>query len=207
MPKLIDSNGNYTFSQYFNFTQPTKEIIAEFGYSYQRDKLNLAQYQGDITYLDFLKGYLERNIRLVNPTVEIAIQEFLIAPIIAEVGYYTASEVYSEYTLNFDNLLKGTLDYYLKKNHCLLVIEAKQADLRRGFTQLAVEMIAVDKYLEKNTSPIYGSITNGDNWKFGILDRDTKLISEDVKLYRIPEELESLVRIITQILLDDSDVR
>lgn len=42
--------------------------------------------------------------------------------------------------------LKSTLDYYLQsQDQELLVIEAKNADMQRGFTQLAVELIAVDQ--------------------------------------------------------------
>ena len=40
--------------------------------------------------------------------------------------------------------LKGSLDYYLYSVGKLLVIEAKNADLAKGFTQLAVELIALD---------------------------------------------------------------
>jgi hypothetical protein len=37
-----------------------------------------------------------------------------------------------------NNWLKGNLDYFLKHNPGLLVVEAKNDDLTRGFTQLAV---------------------------------------------------------------------
>ncbi|MBW4546132.1 MAG: hypothetical protein KME25_17035 [Symplocastrum torsivum CPER-KK1] len=39
-----------------------------------------------------------------------------------------------------------SLDYYLPSEHELLVIEAKNADLQRGFTQLGVELIAIDQW-------------------------------------------------------------
>ncbi|MDB9535014.1 hypothetical protein PN451_03980 [Dolichospermum planctonicum CS-1226] len=41
-----------------------------------------------------------------------------------------------------NNWLKGNLDYLLRSRESLLVIEAKNNDLARGFTQLAVELIA-----------------------------------------------------------------
>ena len=41
--------------------------------------------------------------------------------------------------------LQGALDYYLKGTQNLLVIEAKNEDLERGFKQLGVELIALDR--------------------------------------------------------------
>ena len=42
-----------------------------------------------------------------------------------------------------NNWLKGNLDYLLRNETGLIVVEAKTDDLTRGFTQLAVEMIAL----------------------------------------------------------------
>jgi hypothetical protein len=44
-----------------------------------------------------------------------------------------------------NEFLRGNLDYYLQGAHNIVVIEAKQADLTKGFTQLAVELIALDQ--------------------------------------------------------------
>ena len=43
-----------------------------------------------------------------------------------------------EYPLSINNQLKGNLDYLLHLNNNFLVIEAKNDDFTRGFTQLAV---------------------------------------------------------------------
>ncbi|UKO97808.1 hypothetical protein [Nostoc sp. UHCC 0870] len=47
-------------------------------------------------------------------------------------------------------------------------------------------------------------MTNGDDWKFGTLNRENQLISEDIKLYRVPEGLEELVRVLVGILSSHS---
>ncbi|MBX9256712.1 hypothetical protein H1Q63_22760 [Desmonostoc muscorum CCALA 125] len=198
--KILKPDQSYTFSQYFQLTNPTAEILAEFEYSYQRTNLDLLRYSHEIKYLEFLQGYLQRNIRLFNPAAEISIREFLIAPILAEICDQTKAQLYSEYPLNVDDKLKGTLDYYLYKSNCLLIIEAKQSDIRRGFTQLAVELIAMDKSLDNQSPILYGAVTNGDDWKFGTLNREQKLVTEDIKLYRVPEGLEDLLRVIIGIL-------
>ncbi|MBW4556939.1 MAG: hypothetical protein KME59_13515 [Trichormus sp. ATA11-4-KO1] len=198
--KILDPLATYTFSQYFQLKNPIKEVLAEFDYAYERKILELPRYDKEISYLEFLNNYIRRNIRLINPSVEISIREFLIAPIIVEVCDQTNAELYSEYALDIDNRLKGSLDYLLKGKNTILVIEAKQSDIRRGFTQLAVELIALDKSLGNDSNILYGAVTNGDDWKFGTLDREKKLITEDVKLYRVPEELEQLIRVLVGIL-------
>jgi hypothetical protein len=49
-----------------------------------------------------------------------------------ELIHYTHAKVRVEYALNINNQLKGVIDYYLKPENQLLVIEAKNADLERG---------------------------------------------------------------------------
>jgi hypothetical protein len=202
--KILKPDQSYTFSQYFLLPNPTIDVVAEFEYSYDRTELELPRYFAEVSYLDFLQNYLQRNIKLFNPTAEISIREFMIAPILAEICDQTKAQLYSEYPINVDEKLKGTLDYYLHKYNSLLVIEAKQSDIRRGFTQLAVELIALDQTLDEQSSILFGAVTNGDDWKFGTLDRQQKLITEDIKLYRVPEGLEDLVRVLVGILSSEA---
>ncbi|MBD2506441.1 hypothetical protein H6G91_04050 [Nostoc muscorum FACHB-395] len=202
--RILKPDQSYTFSQYFLLPNPTIDVVAEFEYSYERTELKLPIYFAEVSYLEFLQNYLQRNIKLFNPTAEISIREFMIAPIIAEICDQTKAQLYSEYPINVNEKLKGTLDYYLHKSNSLLVIEAKQSDIRRGFTQLAVELIALDQTLDDKSSILFGAVTNGDDWKFGTLDRQQKLITEDIKLYRVPEGLEDLVRVLVGILSSDA---
>ncbi|WP_207765355.1 hypothetical protein [Cuspidothrix issatschenkoi] len=48
-----------------------------------------------------------------------------------------------EYPVKVNNLLQGNLDYLIRSIHSLIVVQAKRDDLTRGFTQLAVEAIAL----------------------------------------------------------------
>ena len=82
----------------------------------------------------------------------------------------------------------------------MLVIEAKQADLSRGFTQLAVELIALDQWTNSDTPILYGAVTTGEDWRFALYNRQAKQITEDIKLYRVPEELTELMNILVSIL-------
>ncbi|MEM9162668.1 MAG: hypothetical protein AAGC54_06310 [Cyanobacteria bacterium P01_F01_bin.4] len=50
-------------------------------------------------------------------------------------------------------------------------------------------------------SPIlYGAVTTGDIWKFGLLYREEKRIVQDINLYRVPADLEELLGILVNIL-------
>lgn len=78
------------------------------------------------------------------------------------------------------------------------MVEAKKDDLTKGFTQLAVEMIALAQVEESNI--LYGAVTIGDAWRFGRLDVSQSLIIQDITLYRVPDDLEQLSKIMIGIL-------
>ena len=85
---------------------------------------------------------------------------------------------------------KGTLDYLIRGQSTLLVVEAKQDDLTRGFTQLAVEMTEL--------GDCYGVITTGNIWQFARLTNH--LIIQDLNLYRVPTDVLELMSILFGIL-------
>jgi hypothetical protein len=93
----------------------------------------------------------------------------------------------------------------MQRENNLLIIEAKQADLTGGFTQLAVELIALDKWLDPDNKPLYGCVSIGDIWRFGLLNRQTKLITEDMYVYQVPANLEELLSILIGILQGDNE--
>ena len=76
------------------------------------------------------------------------------------------------------------------------MIEAKNADLERGFTQLAIELVAMAEYVTDESNLLYGAVTVGDVWRFGVLDRSRKMISKDIDVYRVPADLAELVGIL-----------
>jgi len=44
------------------------------------------------------------------------------------------------------------VDYFIPTPQNLVIIEAKNADLGKGFIQLAVELIALDRWIDKITA-------------------------------------------------------
>jgi hypothetical protein len=202
--RILQPGKNYTFSKYFELPYTTGDILAEFNCKFIRENLDLPKFSDKISFREVLNHYLRRNLRYVNPISEVARREALIAPILFEVCAETQTELNIEYTVNVSEQLKGTFDYYINSNIGMLVIEAKQADLGRGFTQLAVELIALDQWTKSKNPLLYGAVTTGENWRFGIFNRQEKIIYQDLKLYQIPEELEQLLRVLIGIIVTPS---
>ena len=104
-----------------------------------------------------------------------------------------------EYPLRINNKLQGNLDYFIQSEQNLIVVEAKRDDLTRGFTQLAVEMIAVSM-LEDAPKIIYGLVTMGDVWVFGILDVASRKVTRDMTSYTLPNDVEEIIKILVGIV-------
>jgi hypothetical protein len=200
-PPILQPGTSYTFSKYFELPYAPADILAEFNCTYERKRLDLAKYAGKLNCLDFLSHYLPRNLAYVNPISEMARREVLIAPILIEICAETQTQLNIEYPINVNEQLKGTFDYYINSDVGMLVVEPKQSDLGRGFTQLAVELIALDQWTQSQTPLLYGAVTTGEDWRFGIFHRQEKLICQDLKLYRVPEELEELLRVLVGIII------
>lgn len=189
---ILQADQSYTFRSYFEMPYEADEILAEFGYGLERSRLLLPKTARPFERLADLQRQIEESLLLVSLSSETARRETLVAPVLLEVARYCRCQLRIEYPLVVNNWLKGTLDYLLWLENNLLVVEAKNDDLTRGFTQLAVEMIALAE--AKNQDNLYGAVTIGDAWRFGILDRTQKRITQDIALYRVPDDLDMLVR-------------
>jgi hypothetical protein len=199
---LLDPNRSYTFSNYFELGFAVDDLVAEFGYSFERKFLNLPQYSDTLDRISGLKQRIEEVLPYVDLENEATRREILIAPIITDLIHYSHAKLRIEYSIKVDNRLQGNLDYYLRSKTSLIVIEAKQADINKGFTQLATEMIALDKWTDSTQTEILGAVTTGNVWQFGILYRQTQSIEQAINLYRVTEELEVVVRILLAALMN-----
>ena len=202
MSKILDVNQSYTFSQIFELKIEPDDLAAEFGYTFQRTRLNLPQYVGDLSRLEDLRSRLEAVMPYVSLTNETSRREVLVSQVILEVVQQTKAQLKIEYPIKVTEQLKGILDYLLKSQTELLVIEAKREDLDYGFTQLVAEIIALDQWDRSPAQPqLIGAVTTGQIWRFGLLDRATKHIEQGLDLYRIPDDLDIVVRILIQALV------
>ncbi|MEL7245535.1 MAG: hypothetical protein AAGM40_24845 [Cyanobacteria bacterium J06573_2] len=196
---ILDENSNYSFRSYFELSNDTDEILAEFDYIFTRKRLQLPKTNREIKGLIELRNSIEETIPYVSLSSETAKREILIAPVLSRVAVITKQLLRIEYPVKVNNLLQGNLDYLIQSQHSLIVIEAKRDDLTRGFTQLAVEMIAMAT-LEKSPDIIYGIVTMGDVWVFGILEQCSRTITRDITSYTLPDDLEEIVKILVGIL-------
>jgi hypothetical protein len=197
---ILQPNQSYTFRSYFEMSFEPEDILAEFGYSLKRSTLNLQKSEAELDRLTNLKSRIEESLPYISLTSEAARRELLIAPILLDIIHYTRAQLRIEYPLNVTEQLKGSLDYYLHTDQKLLVVEAKNADLSRGFTQLAVELIAIDKWIDSQEIYLKGAVSTGDIWQFCLLNRENKQITQDLNLYRVPADIEELIRILVAIL-------
>lgn len=203
---LLDFNHSYTFSEIAFLKAPTDELLAEYGYSLERTLLDLGQYQGELDRLEERKSRLEEILPYLDLTNEQSRREMLIAPLMEDLIHYTRAQLRIEYSIKVSEQLQGRLDYLLRTKTNLLVVDAKHEDLTNGFTQMAVELIALDQW-EKSTSveqqsQLLGAVSTGTIWQFGVLHRQDKLVTQELTLYRVPTDLEPLTRILVAALLN-----
>src|SRR5260370_22826448 len=112
---------------------------------------------------------------------EKARSEFIVAPILAEVRKLMNHRIslFSGFDFNVDpgRGLNGTCDFILAdsrvqlflRNPVLMVVEAKNDNIKSGLGQCAAEMVGAREFNERagdRAIPIHGLVTTGTNWRF-----------------------------------------
>lgn len=201
---ILDPTESYTFSKYAELPFDTADLLSEFGVSLKNTALNIPQ-QLPINP-ENLRTEIEENLTLVDPSSEMARRESLIFPILRTVCRFIQAPLKIEYPVKVSSQLKGTLDYFIPAPRSLVVVEAKNADLSKGFTQLAVELIALDQWVDSPAPTFYGTVTTGDTWKFGRFHRQAQQIEKDINTYAVPTDLNRVLAILFGITLGNEDV-
>lgn len=197
---VIDPQKSYTFSDYFQLNVPVDELAVYFGYAHEVQHYQLPRKAIDPTFFLPVEQEIEEFLLYVDLSSESARRETLIAPVLLNVARYLKVKVRIEYYLDVTNQLKGTLDYYLQNQDNFLLVEAKDENLQRGFTQLAAQLIALDQWLDPKSESLYGAVSIGNVWQFGILHRQHKQIVQDLNLFRVPADLDDLLQVLVAIL-------
>ncbi len=204
--KILQEGTSYTFRSYCEMTAEPEDILADLGYKLLMARLVLPRTTEVLSWEAELQARLERSLMVVTLTSETARRETLVAPILLEVAHHCHAQLRIEYPLNVSDWLKGNLDYLMRwsptdlrsSSQSMVVIEAKKDDLTRGFTQLAAELIALAQ--SQSLERVYGAVTIGDAWRFGHLDAVNKTITQDIALYRIPDDLPQVMGTLVGIL-------
>jgi hypothetical protein len=197
---ILDPAESYIFSKYAELSFDTADILMEFGVTLHNTSLQLPQ-QLPIDP-EPLGSELQENLTLVDPSSEIARREALIFPILKTVCKVIQAPLKIEYPVRVDAWLKGSFDYFIPTPQSLLVIEAKNADLAKGFTQLAVELIALDRWTDSQAPILYDAVTTGDTWKFGLFQRQEKIVQKDINIYAVPSNLNQVLSVLFGITMN-----
>lgn len=197
---LLVEGASYTFSQIFELPYETEEILTDLGYQYQIAPLSLAQ---SIPLapetIPLLRQQMRDRLPHVALSSEAARREFYVSPLLFALLDQTKFRLSIEYAVT-GNRLRGAIDYVLRAENAVVVIEAKQADMERGFNQLAAEMIALSEQRPDTPDLLYGAVTTGDLWRFGTLYRPQRLIVKDLDEYLLPRDLETLFGIMLKLM-------
>nr|VFK10912.1 MAG: hypothetical protein BECKLPF1236B_GA0070989_101717 [Candidatus Kentron sp. LPFa] len=193
----------YTFSDYFDFNCPAEEIANVLGYSFDTRCIDfpLSKKNADKTETMRLQEDFYQILPKISLNSEMAKRDFMIAPVLWTVIRWVKAKINVEYPIYVDDKLSGSLDYLIRSEQQLVVIEAKKGDLDKGFNQLMAELVALDK-IERKDFPgfLYGAISIGELWRFGVLERSKSAIHRDLHTYRVPEDLHQIFLIIIGIL-------
>ena len=190
--RLLDAGQRYTFSDYFDLPLAVRDILRGFDYSLEQTDAELPVMPLNQSNLSFLRRSLEVNQRRTRLDSELARRSAIIAPVLTEVCEYNNLVFDTEYTISVSPHLTGVVDYYIESVPNLLIVEAKQSDLVRGFKQLAVELIALVYWRDSPPGLVYGCVTDGERWQFACLDSFVGLITQYSAVYRL-EDLDRLV--------------
>ena len=176
--KILDPIKLYKFSDYCNI--PLQDVLHNLGYKqkiWHRSYLPCS-IKSSSSNLLLLKHQLKRNRKRGTFNSEISRREGLIAPILYQLveELSPTTKLHTEYPINVNKWLRGTLDYYIEHDNNFLVIEAKKEKCRTTIGQLAAQLIALDIKQQSSVPPqkqryIYGAITTGRIWWFARLNR------------------------------------
>ncbi len=171
-----------------------------------------------VTLSPYLSEYLKESIPLaIAMGSGKARSELIISPILFELRKLLKKEIsfFSGEEFNVDESLglTGFCDFIVSLSPeqlfieapALVVIEAKKENFKDALGQCIAQMVAAQKFNEKNdesVSVVYGSVTNGNVWSFLKLEED--IITVDFTEYSIMP-VENLLGILAWMIEDTSN--
>jgi hypothetical protein len=146
----------------------------------------------------------------VSIHTEKARSEFIVAPILAEVRWLMDETVslFSGVSFEVDRSrgLDGTCDFILSASDnqwfvtrpLLIIVEAKNDNIKSGLGQCAAEMVAARLFNQRHgedLTTIYGAVTTGSVWQFLKLESD--MLHTDVTEYYL-DQVDKILGILLQ---------
>lgn len=183
---------------YGNFT--LEQLIEQFDLTFKESSGLFAPIPG-IEASDLLKVTLAEGVDLaVALSTEKARSELIIMPVMLELRrkFRTRISLFSgiDFTVSPELGLNGICDYLvsrtpeqlLVKSPVIMLVEARNENLKVGFPQCIAEMIAAQQFNQQKKNPvdvIYGVVTIGTLWRF--LRLSSRLVEIDSSEYHISD--------------------
>lgn len=193
------SYGDFTFDQ----------LIDKFDLSI-KESSDLFLAVPSVASSDLLKNTLAETITLaVALSTEKARSELIIAPVMLELRRQFKKEIslFSgvDFTVSPEQGLNGVCDFLVSRSveqmfvrsPVIMLVEAKNENLKVGFPQCIAEMVAAQQFNQKKGNAIefiYGVVTIGTTWRFLRLKDHT--VEIDLREYYV-DDLEKILGILS----------
>ncbi len=176
------------------------DVLGSFPLTYQeQDFVQSVAFQGDEYFFSRLNTVVQEGIVFNS---EYAICENIISPILTEVwrAYIQDLLIWSHQPLNYDDNLSGVPDYVIARRSIrgkvilekpyVILVEAKKDNFEEGWGQCLAEMLAAQKINGDSLKRLFGVVSNGKLWEFGVLEEE--MFTKNRKYY-VLEDLEELM--------------
>ena len=147
-------------------------------------------------------------------STEKARSELIVSPILMEIVTLRKNTINYFSGINFrvdpKRGLTGRCDFMIGQGQqtddisapILTIVEAKNDNTKNGLGQCVAEMYAAQLFNERKQKPIpaiYGTITNGINWRFMKLEKEVVYLEELDKVYDFERNLDELLGLLLRI--------
>lgn len=158
------------------------DVLGSFPLNYQeQDFIESVAFNCDEYFVSRLNTVVQEGIVFNS---EYAICENIISPILTEVwrSYISDFLIWSHQPLNYDDNLSGVPDYVVARRSLrgkvilekpyVIVVEAKKDNFEEGWGQCLAEMLAAQKINGDSLKRLFGMVSNGKLWEFGVLQKN-----------------------------------
>jgi len=175
----------------------------------QRKFNNLPEIVPSKILQELFKDYIPLAIAIGS---EKARSELIVAPILVEIKKQLNNQIsiFSgiEFNVNPDQGLNGFCDFIISSSTRQLIIEApvitlveaKNDNLKSGFSQCIAEMLAAQIFNQRksnNINKIYGIVTTGTIWQFLELESETIIVDlEEYSINNLPKIFGILISLL-----------
>jgi hypothetical protein len=195
---------------YNDFT--LEKLKQQFGLLVQEERTPVVSVS-PVALSELLRHTLEESVPVaLDISTEKARSEFIIAPVLMEVrrqlDYRISLFSGVEFNVDVDQGLRGVCDFLLSLSPLqlaleapvVIVVEAKNENIKQGLVQCMAEMVAAQQFNQERHNAIeavYGTVTTGSLWKFLRLLKT--VVSVDVTEYHI-SQIEQIIGMLVAML-------